>query len=87
MTVDNCPANEPAKRILMLQTVLLGPFRADVIGGRYRGLRPRLLTVAPAAPCLLLTVPPAAPCLLLTVAPAAPCLLVTVAPSAPLSDG
>ena len=50
MTVDNCPANEPAKPILMLKTVLLGPFRADVIGGRYRGLRPRLLTSAPSAP-------------------------------------
>jgi len=48
--LGECAASEQAKRILLLKTVLRGPFRADVVGGQYRGLRPRLLTVAPSAP-------------------------------------
>ena len=48
--LGECAAIEQATRILMLKTVLLGPFGAGIVGGRYRGLRPRLLTVAPPAP-------------------------------------
>jgi len=48
-----CPANDQAKGVLVLKTVLRGPFRAGMVWGSYRGLRPRLLTVAPAAPTMI----------------------------------
>jgi len=47
--LDEMPANEQTKRILILKAysaALSGP----VMLWKYRGLRPRLLTVAPPAP-------------------------------------
>ena len=48
--LGECAASEQAKRTLMLKMVLPRPFQGRCCWGTYRGLRPRLLPMAPPAP-------------------------------------